>query len=278
MKLLVWLVFFLLLATAGILLVRWLQGRGGGRRLAEWMRRLAGGVPKPQQPPKPGTSAQAASGGVREAEAEAEVPVLMEPVELPAEAGRQTNRQPELFGDEDAEPAMVPLHRPTGDRLRASAVEATDDATGEVEKEAESATQEAWLQLYVMAPMRGSFGGPELLQALVGCGLSFGRHGIFHFCEEEGGRVLFSSANAVKPGRFELAGLEELTTPGLLLFMALHEHQAPLPVFERMLEAAERLAATLGGLLEDETHSAMTPQTTEHYREKIREYVLKYPR
>jgi cell division protein ZipA len=45
-----------------------------------------------------------------------------------------------------------------------------------------------------------------------------------------------------------------------------------MAIFSDMLFTAERLAATLDGELQDETHSALSKQTIEHLRGKIMEH------
>jgi len=128
--------------------------------------------------------------------------------------------------------------------------------------------------LHVMAKKDTYFEGEPLLEALLGNGLRYGDMGIFHRHEEENGSgpVHFSLANSVKPGTFDLATIDSFSTPGVTLFMPLDGLSNPLECFSQLIKTAQALAKALGGELKDETRSALTKQTIEHYRQQIIEY------
>ena len=119
------------------------------------------------------------------------------------------------------------------------------------------------------------FEGQKLLEALRQTAMTFGDMGIFHRTGDKGVPE-FSLANLVKPGSFDMARMDSFSTPGVSLFMRAHELSEPLRVFDDMVEAAETIGKELTGTLQDETRSAMTPQTLEHYRRSLREYQLRY--
>lgn len=124
------------------------------------------------------------------------------------------------------------------------------------------------------APADG-FPGRALVQVVSGCGLKFGDMNIFHryFDGKPGaGNKIFSMACAVKPGTFDLATLDDSVVPGVSLFMDIGAVAEPLAGFEDMLDVARHIAHELDGDLLDERRSAMTPQTIEHLRERIRDY------
>lgn len=133
----------------------------------------------------------------------------------------------------------------------------------------------------VMAPSGEQFRGDALLDSLVSAGLRFGDMNIFHRYEgaKGGGPILFSLANMVKPGVFDLDTMADFTTPGVSLFMTLPlEERVELEnveVFDEMLEAARAIALELGGELKDENRSVMTRQTQEHCRQRIHEFERK---
>ncbi len=118
------------------------------------------------------------------------------------------------------------------------------------------------------------FQGEALLDILLACGLRFGDMNIFHRHSDGkgGGELLFSLANIVKPGTFDLDTMDEFSTPGVSLFMTLPLKADSLQSFELMLDAARRIAEGLNGELKDENRSVMTRQTIEHCRERIREF------
>jgi cell division protein ZipA len=133
------------------------------------------------------------------------------------------------------------------------------------------------LPIYVIARNRGTFKGQDLLQILLACDLRFGRMNIFHRYEKANGKgaVQFSVANLVEPGTFNLDRIEEFSTPGVCLFLSLPGPEAPYKAFDYMVETANVLVKHLDGELRDEAHSAMTQQTLEHCRQRIRDFERK---
>lgn len=125
------------------------------------------------------------------------------------------------------------------------------------------------LQLSVVA-REGVLSGPMIYQSARELALEYGDMGIFHYREE--GRVIFSMANLVNPGVFPEHGIDQFTTPGLLLFARLPGPKDALETFSNMLSTADRLAKRLNGEIQDETHSALSRQTIEHTREELLEY------
>ncbi|MGD8176705.1 cell division protein ZipA [Marinimicrobium sp. ARAG 43.8] len=137
------------------------------------------------------------------------------------------------------------------------------------------------LVINVMAPAGEQFRGDALLDAVIDAGLRFGDMNIFHRYERPrgGGAILFSLANMVKPGVFDLDAMDNFTTPGISLFMTLPLERAVelanVDVFEEMLEAARSIGQALGGELKDENRSVLTRQTQEHCRQRIHEFERK---
>jgi cell division protein ZipA len=87
--------------------------------------------------------------------------------------------------------------------------------------------------------------------------------------------LLFSMANMVKPGTFDLDAMDNFETPGVSLFMTLPIKADSMASFDLMVDTARAIAETLGGELKDEQRSVMTRQTIEHCRQRIRDYELK---
>ena len=129
----------------------------------------------------------------------------------------------------------------------------------------------------VLARKGENFDGPGLYQFLMTSGMSYGDMGIFHrFTHSDGsGKVLFSMANGVEPGSFNIDKLEETQTPIVSFFMGMPGPEKPMQAFTLMEETAQRMALDLGGELKDEQLSVMTQQTLEHCRQRIREYERK---
>lgn len=126
----------------------------------------------------------------------------------------------------------------------------------------------------VMANKGETFRGDELLDVLLKCGMRYGDMDIFHrYSDSKGeGTLLFSMANMVKPGTFDLEAMEQFDTPGVSLFMTLPLKADSMQSFELMVDTARTIAETLYGELKDEQRSVMTRQTVEHCRERIRDF------
>jgi cell division protein ZipA len=129
--------------------------------------------------------------------------------------------------------------------------------------------------LNVMARPGDFFEGNELLPVLQEQGLRLGEMSIFHLHGAENGKqVLFSMANMVKPGTFDLAAMDDFTTPGVSFFLQLPNRNGNMASFDRMLRAATALKQALDGELKDEHRSVCTQQTIEHCRQRIRDFEL----
>ncbi len=118
------------------------------------------------------------------------------------------------------------------------------------------------------------FPGRELKRLLEACGLDHGHMSIFHRHEEDDllSPIQFSVANAIEPGYFDPEILDDISTPGVSFFMTLPGPKDYMKAFDYMLETAQCFARNLKGELKDENLSVLTPQTIEHYRQKIREF------
>ena len=118
------------------------------------------------------------------------------------------------------------------------------------------------------------FKGPALLQSILESGLRFGDMDIFHRHESMtgNGEVLFSMANGVKPGTFDLDDIDLFTTRAVSFFLGLPGPRHPKQAFDVMIAAARKLGHELGGELKDDQRSVLTAQTIEHYRQRIMEF------
>ncbi|BFI96135.1 MAG: hypothetical protein RSP_16450 [Rhodanobacter sp.] len=126
--------------------------------------------------------------------------------------------------------------------------------------------------LFVVAREGSSFHGSDLIVAAEKAGLEFGDMGIYHRLVD-GKRELgpiFSVANMLKPGSFDLARLEALRTPGLSFFMTLPAPLPALDAWDTMLPTAQRLAELLDGQVLDEERNALGRQRIAHIRDELR--------
>ncbi|CAI8915036.1 MULTISPECIES: cell division protein ZipA [Pseudomonas] len=138
----------------------------------------------------------------------------------------------------------------------------------------DQAQAEEVLVISVICRDPAGFKGPALLQNILESGLRFGEMDIFHRHESMAGNgeVLFSMANAVKPGVFDLDDIDHFSTPAVSFFLGLPGPRYPKQAFDVMVAAARKLSQELNGELKDDQRSVLTAQTIEHYRQRIVEF------
>jgi cell division protein ZipA len=114
--------------------------------------------------------------------------------------------------------------------------------------------------------------GSDVVVAAEKAGLQFGDMGIFHRLvsgkTSEG--PVFSMANMVKPGNFDMSRLDALETPGVTLFMTLPGPLPALDAWEMLLPTAQRLAELLDATVLDEERNALGRQRISHLRDELR--------
>ncbi|MEO8811165.1 MAG: cell division protein ZipA [Rhodanobacter sp.] len=126
--------------------------------------------------------------------------------------------------------------------------------------------------LFVVGREGGHFNGSDLVVAAEKAGLEFGDMGIYHRLVD-GKRELgpiFSVANMLKPGNFDLSRLSTLQTPGVSFFMTLPAPLPALDAWDAMLPTAQRLAELLDGQVLDEERNALGRQGIAHIRDQLR--------
>jgi cell division protein ZipA len=126
--------------------------------------------------------------------------------------------------------------------------------------------------LSLMAAEGGSYNGMQLLDAMEVCGLQHGDMGIFHYDDLDSGKPLFSVANVLEPGNFDLDSMGELETPGLALFMRL---PAPLDGEKALLtfvQQARLLQGQLSGVLTDAKRRELSRETLEELQQTARRF------
>ncbi len=131
------------------------------------------------------------------------------------------------------------------------------------------------LALTVMAKEGQRFPGEELRNWMQALKLRHGDMGLFHY--RPPGKPLrapptFSVSSVLKPGSFDVEQMEDITVPGVALFVQLPGPDDPVAAFEEMLRTARKLAEGLDGVVCDETRSTLTGQVINHMRERIAEY------
>ena len=116
--------------------------------------------------------------------------------------------------------------------------------------------------------------GQDLLEFLMENEMSYGEMEIFHKLDNQG-EVLFSLANAIEPGTFDLSDIEEFEIQGVTLFMQIDGANQAERIFDDMLELARKISGKFSSQIFDGTRSALTQQTIGHIRQNIREMKFK---
>ena len=138
------------------------------------------------------------------------------------------------------------------------------------------------LVINVVASPQRPFQGAELLDFFQRHELRFGHRAIFHRLADPVAQQaesepapeaasLFSVANGMEPGTFDLASLGGMTIPALSFFMAVPGPAQPHQAFLAMVETVHHLSRETGASLQDDQHSVLTLQTLDLYKDRIRE-------
>lgn len=181
---------------------------------------------------------------------------------------KQAFSQGELI-DADAK-----THKKTKGKLKTKPKRSAKKKGASAKNNVEKKEPEEVIIVNIMAKSGELFSGDELLHALIENHFKFGDMDIFHRHVDRNGEggTLFSIANMVVPGTFNLAEMSEFQSPGVSMFMTLPVEEESLIAFDLMIKAARSISRILGGELKDENRSVMTNQTIEHARQKVIEY------
>lgn len=128
--------------------------------------------------------------------------------------------------------------------------------------------------LYLAARAGQKLHGPDIVVAAEKAGLVYGHMGVFHRLVEghpERGPV-FSVANIMKPGSFDMAQIQALETPAIAFFLTLPAPVPALDAWETMLPTAQRMAELLDAVVLDEQRNALGRQRIAHLRDELRAY------
>ena len=211
-----------------------------------------------------------------------EVPVLMDPVEMgdASPADRRIADRPRAERNIQRAPARDRVRTVTesSQKIETSVDEqvSVSDSESTTKQRPGANCPERFVILYVAA-IHGPFEGQHLLECLLDQGMTFGEMDIFHRTSDAG-KILFSSANAVAPGTFVVSEMHQIKTPAISLFMQANLLNDPLAAYDQMVEVAQNLALDLVGEVKDESRSVLTPQTIEHGRQSLVEFVHRYYR
>ncbi|MGB3622256.1 MAG: cell division protein ZipA [Ketobacter sp.] len=180
--------------------------------------------------------------------------------------------QSDLFTDDDL---LVASRAEQQAQLNRKTAPARQREPAPAEVELDPSLQEVFV-INVMAK-QGELNGAELLRVMLSCGFRFGEMNIFHRYEQHSGKggLLFSAANVVEPGVFDLDTMSEFSTPGICIFMKLPGPKRPIHAFEIMMDSARKISKLLDADIKDENHNVLRQQTAEHYRQRVLDFERK---
>jgi cell division protein ZipA len=259
-----WLIVIGIIVIAGILFDGWRRMRGGKGKLKFKLDRSVADLPDDDSDPNLLSPARVVS---RHKEPS------LDDENLPSMSARELNRR--RVGEPEQGDLNLDLDEPVPTLLNPVDDEAPGTHNGAVKDVGkELPPVEEVLVINVIAREGDGFKGPALLQNILESGLRFGEMDIFHRHESMAGNgeVLFSMANALKPGTFDLDDIDGFSTRAVSFFLGLPGPRHPKQAFDVMVAAARKLAHELNGELKDDQRSVMTAQTIEHYRQRIVEF------
>ncbi|MDP8034103.1 cell division protein ZipA [Pasteurella atlantica] len=147
----------------------------------------------------------------------------------------------------------------------------------EVEKQApevtqtqEKTTEEKIITLYLVAPENKEFSGEEIVQKLEEMGFQYGEHKIFHrHIDNSASPIIFSVANMMQPGVFDLDKIHSFSTIGLLFFMYIPSAGNDVTNLRLMISTVESLSKSLGGFMLNDQQALFDKQSHLEYIRRV---------
>lgn len=122
------------------------------------------------------------------------------------------------------------------------------------------------ITLYVVAPEGQAFRGDLIVQNLEAVGFQFGEYQIFHrHLDNTASPVLFSVANMMQPGIFDLSKIDRFSTVGLVFFMHLPSAGNDLVNLRLMIRTVESFAQSVGGFILNEEQQLFDDASRQAY-------------
>ena len=125
------------------------------------------------------------------------------------------------------------------------------------------------ISVRICAKSGTALNGLDVVKAMMDAGLMHGDFQIFHRMNAGSERPLFSIANMLEPGTFDLSKLEDMNTPGLTFFMMLPGEIDGVEIFTDMITTARQIAERLNCELLDEKGSSLSAQAAGFIKEEI---------
>lgn len=122
------------------------------------------------------------------------------------------------------------------------------------------------ITLYVVAAEGQQFQGEQIAQQLDTLGFVFGEYQIFHrHLNDSNSPVLFSAANMMQPGIFDLNTLDQFQTVGLVFFMQLPSIGSDIANLRLMIRSVESFAHAMNGFVLNDQQQLFDDQSRQDY-------------
>ncbi|QLB20398.1 cell division protein ZipA [Vespertiliibacter pulmonis] len=126
------------------------------------------------------------------------------------------------------------------------------------------------ITLYVVAAEGQQFYGENIVQHLENLGFQYGEYQIFHrHIDNASSPILFSVANMMQPGIFDLNNITQFTTVGLAFFMQLPSTGNDVVNLRLMIRTVESFAQSMGGFVLNEQHQLFDEQSRQAYLSQV---------
>ncbi|MCK3655844.1 hypothetical protein A4G19_08755 [Pasteurellaceae bacterium Macca] len=139
--------------------------------------------------------------------------------------------------------------------------------------EPQATAEENIITLYVVAAEGQLFFGEQVVQQLESLGCQYGEYQIFHrhLDSTSTSPVVFSVANMMQPGIFDLNYIAEFQTVGLVFFMHLPSVGNDLINLRTMILTAESLAQNLGGFVLNDQQQLFDDASRQDYLLRVKQ-------
>jgi cell division protein ZipA len=167
-------------------------------------------------------------------------------------------------------PIVAPIvSMPTQAPLSLGSVAEHGDRPAAVEPPAPNLSeQQKIVTLRVCAAGDSRWTGRDLMSALEGHGLAYGRYQVYHRKHADGQSIFFV-ASLIEPGTFDAARMAEEEFRGVSMFAVLPGPIEPLQAVDALLTTARELARDLSGTLQDAKGLPFSPQRIATLREDV---------
>jgi len=200
--------------------------------------------------------------------------------DAPARSERTEPTLRELIESGEAQPAPVAHAAPQSERttqkvdLSGTAESAAAPRAAALPGVRPNAEFDKIVSVFLVARAGQTISGPDLVVAAEKAGLVYGHMNIFHRLVDNHPELgpIFSVANLVKPGYFDMATIKEMHTPAVNFFITLPGPISALDAWDTLLPTAQRMAELLDAVLLDGERNALGRQRIANIRDEMRAY------